>query len=445
MIYQFKDHNVQKAILANQWAYGQLFPEIISPGPLPLKSGYKTHTFSSKFTDTVNVWDINSYNPDTQTFEEYPERKGKLWVYFAPMNDLLSLSVNLPIGTDVDVLNDNSIFYSSSNGPVPYSNMSAFDYRELTLNGSSKKNISFLGYKKLRVTSAAIVIKQIGPVKERSGILKIGLGYKGAIESVPSINFDKFQNYFNISDIVQLNTSDEIICRYRLPKHLLHTYAPFDPSTSLPYFFIYGEGISQKMSLHIEVIRHFEGIILPEFSNFHNPGSQPRQTSFIIQDEVVSLLERDNNIIQNIEETDDKMNPRLNNGHGSKSILSEKHGHEPLEPLKMGNDMSMYEKALKSVGQSISAVGERVSSKMPDFKERIVETRDRITGRIIDKAIDAGIKKGFETRVGSSIKNILGRVYNTGASLGQNIENMASNFVNNTLDMAERATERLIS
>lgn len=300
---------LQDVLLASQWTYGQLFPEKWSPGQMPTNIGYKTHTFTSRFSDNVHVWSSTSYDESSNSIIQDPGLKGRLWVYFAPLNDLLGLSP--PINVEAEVINNSSIFYSSSNGPLPYNeNKKNLNYREITLNDSSKRNISLIGYKKLRVTSAAISIKQVGPVKERSGILKIGMSYKGAIENIPSIEYEKFDNYFALSKIVHLKESEEVICRYRVPQHLIETYAPFDPTTNLPYFFIYGEGISTNMSLEVEIVRHFEGIILSEYSDFHHQHQQPRQLNFEIQNRIVRNIEDDKNTIQNIQLIDDPTNSR---------------------------------------------------------------------------------------------------------------------------------------
>ena len=328
---QTDDRDVQEAIASNQWVYGQLFPEMMSPGPMPRDFKHKTHVFSSTFNDTVSIWNGTSFDPTANTIVNHPERKGKVWVYFSPMNDLLSLSSALSIGVDQTTLNNSAIFYSSSNGPLPYSAFQIFDYREITLNSSSKKNLSLLGYKKLRVTSAALVITQIGPKKNRSGILKIGLGFKGAIESVPSINFDSFQSYFNMSEIIHLSTCSKVICRYRLPANMTDKFAPFDPTLNIPYFFIYGEGISPTMSLEIKVTRHFEGIVLPEYSSFHDSAYQPQQYPFSIQNKVIRTVERKQNIIHAIYEPHVQVStsqmPLLTRGKGTGVEVAK--GNEP--------------------------------------------------------------------------------------------------------------------
>lgn len=434
MINQFNNVDVQQAILANQWVYGQLFPEIVSPGQMPLDFKYKTHTFSSRFSDTVNVWNSASYDPTTNAIVQHAERKGKLWVYFAPTNDLLSLSSVL--GVDLDILNNNSIFYSSSNGPLPYSAFTVFDHREITLNASSKKNISLAGYKKLRVTSAAICIKQIGPEKERSGILKIGMSYKGAIENVPAINFDKFQNYFNISEIIPLADSNEIICRYRLPQHLLETYAPFDPTTNVPYFFIYGEGISSKMSFEIEVIRHFEGMILPEYSNFHNPIAQPKQTPFEIQNEVIRIIEKERNIIQNMETNDTGNTPGFEE---EKMQHYREHVHSPLEPLKTDTNLSAYENVMSKVGQKITEVGDKFNLKA---KESLGKQGKKVIIKVISKAVPDNAKL-------RGIVETVNRVYDMNATFTDNVANVIGNIADKVSDYslkkAEVAFDRLLN
>lgn len=366
MIHQISDRAVKEAIVSNQWAYGQLFPEVMSPGPSPHDLKFKTHVFSSTFTDTVNTWSETSFDPAQNAFVQHPERRGKMWIYFSPVNDLLSLSSPLSSGVSQDILNDNSIFYSSSNGPLPYSAFTIFDHREITLNSSSKKNISLTGYKKLRVTSGAIIIRQLGPVKDRSGVLKIGFSFKGAIETVPSINFDKFQDYFNISEIIPLNTSSEIICRYRLPTHMINMFAPFEPTLNLPYFFIYGEGISPTMSFDIEVVRHFEGIVMSEYSNFHNPGHQPKQFPFDIQNKIVRNVERKENIIQNIS-VDKNKSTRTH-----PPLLSRR---QETAPLSENRDPSIYESAFKEIGDAARAV---VSDVVAQGKEKAKEAMRKI-------------------------------------------------------------------
>lgn len=298
----FNDLNedVIEDVILNQWTYGQLLPELISPGSMPSEENQKTHCFTNTFTDTVSVWQGESKDVLTNDVIQHPKRKGKMWIYFAPENDLLSFSTGHGIPEDPGVIAEHSIFYSSSNGPLPLSEWDEFDPRELTLNQSSKREISFLGYKRVRVTSAAIVIKQIGPAIERSGVLKIGMGYKGAVENMAPILFDKFQNYFSMSKSFVLNSNDEIICRFRLPHYLLDKYAPFDPTISLPYFFIYGEGISTKMMFHVQVIRHFEGITLPQYSYFHKSNPRAHQVPINIQTKVVETIQSEDNIIQSI-------------------------------------------------------------------------------------------------------------------------------------------------
>lgn len=436
MINQFNNVNVQKAILANQWAYGQLFPEIVSPGPMPLDFKYKTHTFSSKFSDTVNVWNSFSYDPETNAIVENSDRKGKLWVYFAPTNDLLSLSTAFA-DADLDVINDNAIFYSSSNGPLPDSSFNIFNHREITMNASSKRNISLAGYKKLRVTSAAICIKQVGPEKERSGILKIGMSYKGAIENIPAINFDKFQNYFNISEIIPLTESAEIICRYRLPRHLLEKYAPFDPATNVPYFFIYGEGISTKMSLEIEVIRHFEGIILPEYSNFHHSITQPKQTPFEIQNEVIRTIEKERNIIQNIEKPNiAQINARPDN---EKTRNDREFVHSPLEHLKNNMANSNYENVMSKVGEKITEVGDK-------FNMKAKESLEKQGKKAIIRAISKAMPDNSKFR---GIVDTVNTLYDRDVSFADNVTNILGNMADKvgelSLKKAELAFDKLLN
>lgn len=341
MIYQIGDREVQEAVVGNQWAYGQLFPEVMSPGPAPLEFKPKTHVFSSTFSDTVNVWNGTSFDPTTNMIVNNPERKGKLWIYFSPLGDLLSMSIPASIGVTPNTLNDNSVFYSSSNGPLPSSTFQMFDYREITLNASSKKNISILGYKKLRVTSAALVITQIGPKKNRSGLLKVGFGFKGAIETVPNIIYDNFQNYFNMSEIMHLNECSKVICRYRLPTYMTDKFAPFDPTLNIPYFFIYGEGISPTMSLEIKITRHFEGIVLPEYSSFHDPSMQPRQYPFSIQNEAVRRMERKENIIQPIYE------PSAQGSATHQHTLTT--GKNGVEQSELDEDVPLYKEVFTEV------------------------------------------------------------------------------------------------
>lgn len=437
-INQFSDKEVQKAILANQWTYGQLFPEVISPGSQPIEHGYKTHTFTSNFSDTVNPWGDASYDLETNALINHPQRKGKLWVYFAPTNDLLSLSAGEYSSITNDLVNKFSIFYSSSNGPIPLSDFKNFDHYELTSNGSSKKNISLLGYKKLRVTSAAICIKQIGPLKDRSGILKIGMSYKGAIENMADINYDHFENYFMTSKIIQLNNNSEIICRYRLPKHMIDTYAPFDPITSIPYFFIYGEGISTNMSLDINITRHFEGIVLPEYSQFHSGSNQPIQTPFNIQNTVVNSIVNDDNTINPINDHPVKNDtaPPNKPTNGTINAMSRGKAGDPLQKMNKQDNVTAYSKAFNYIGRAVSYTAANVYNAT---RQKVINEARETAIQAIYSMIPNRIRK---SRGGQLMKEYAIRKLAEGAGWDDVMFELSSNVLeylereaNNTVDV----------
>jgi len=420
MINEFEDDYIKKCLLSNQWTYGQLFPELVSPGPMPKSLKHKTHTFSSRFNDTVSVWGASSLDPESNTFLNIPERKGKMWVYFSPINDLLNLSLSTPIGVKQEDMLKKAVFYASSNGPMPSNTFTKLNHREIIMNGTAKRNLSITGYKKLRVTSAALVIKQIGPLKERSGILKVGMNYKGAIENVPDIVYDKFENYFSLSKIFHLNDTNEVICRFRLPPQLMEVYAPFEPIQSVPYFFIYGEGISTKISFEVDVVRHFEGMILPEYSSFHASNDQPLQSALSIQNETIRYAEGPANVIHGVNRS---TTPDI-----SYQAVLQQSINNFTDPVKKPLLLRMYNHAASRISVLNAYVAKRIKERGQQFAIQIGQTA-------VVKFLQAVLPHKTKVKIGQ-LTAFVEKHYNPSQTNEENAFRLLNMLIDNMADVA---------
>jgi hypothetical protein len=265
-----------------QWLMGYMHPEVFSPGRVPQDISYPTHTFNSKFNDVVNVW--KSSSDVGGTVIQHPEHAGKFWIYFAPVNDLLSMTTNPSLDNLHNNLTLNTTYYATSNGPLrltDFESLYPIDIGEENLG--RKSSGPFQGYKKLRVNSAAIVITPTGPLKSNSGVIKVGYTFKRADVDFSKINFQNFDNYFQTSKIYPVKNDTNIICRYRPLKNLLDDFAPYEPCEEFPFFVVYGEGISPEVTFNIKVVRHFEGVVLSQYSQLFYENWQMKPMEFYIQ------------------------------------------------------------------------------------------------------------------------------------------------------------------
>lgn len=292
----FKD-DIEQFGESYQWTIGQMMPELMSPGRQLRKDDIQlgTHTYTTRYSDSVNV---TGHQGQSETGEpiQIINRVGKLWLYFAPCNDLYLASSTSP-----DYINyqNHYAFYASSNGPYPVNDSNSFDWNEFLLNSSRQYSMLMLTYKNVRVNSAAMVVKLICPVKDRSGVLHIGYGFKGLIQNIQSFEFADFHNQFAVSKTVNMADYSEVVCRFRLPFADYTTYAPYTPTKAMPYFFIVGEGLPLGASLDVTCIRHIEGIPNNKFANTTVLGfNEPTSAPIDIQTAIIDACSRDSNIIQ---------------------------------------------------------------------------------------------------------------------------------------------------
>lgn len=280
-----------------QWTIGQLMPELMSPGRQLLKSDIQsaTHTYTTRYSDSVNVTGRTGQTEDGEIVEVI-NRVGKLWFFFAPCNDLYTVSSKDP---DVENYIDHFAFYASSNGPYPINDANSFHWNEYLLNSSRQASSLMATYKNVRVNSAAMVIKLICPEKDRSGVLHIGYGFKGLIQNIQGFEFSDFHNQFAYSKTINMSDYSEVVCRHRLPFADYSTFAPYTPAKSMPYFFVLGEGLPLGASLDVTCIRHVEGIPHNKFSDTTTLGfAEPTSAPLDIQKAIISACSRDSNIIQ---------------------------------------------------------------------------------------------------------------------------------------------------
>ena len=264
-----------------QWLMGYLHPEVFSPGRLPQTTAYPTHTFTSKFNDVVNVWKSRGTYGTTEV--EHPELQGKFWLYFSPVADLLSLTNKLSEGKTPAITLDTT-YYATSNGPRRRTDSKALYAIDIGPQNLNRKFAgSFTGYKKLRVNSASLVITPSGPLKSQSGIIKVGYSFRRCDSHFKQIDFDRFENYFQSCKIYQLKNDHQIICRFRPTKDLLDDFAPYHPLIDIPYFVVYGEGISPEVTFNVSVIRHFEGVAMQQYSQLFYSTWEMDQIELYIQ------------------------------------------------------------------------------------------------------------------------------------------------------------------
>ena len=303
-----------------RWSIGQLFPELIHPGHQVIEDNFnpRTHIFTSNFNDNVQVWEHSQTSVDN-VLVNTPNRKGTLWIYCAPCNDILTL-------TNAEDVNANTIlkhkiFYSSSNGPLPVNDANEFHWNEISMNDGSKHNASVNKYKNIRVTSAAIILKQICPEKDRSGILRIGYSYKGLIEEIKPFKFEDFDQNFALSKTVNMASTSEVVCRYRIPFGQSEKFGPYDPTESMPYFFILGEGLPLGSSIEVNVIRHFEGIPMYIYRRFtHQDYAPTHSASYISQKKLISDVASGDNTI---EEYSNNMPPEMSSNSKPANDINE--------------------------------------------------------------------------------------------------------------------------
>lgn len=295
-----------------QWLMGYMHPEVFSPGRVPQSVSYPTHTFNSKFTDVVNVW--KSSSDIGGTVIQHPERTGKFWIYFAPVNDLLEMTTNPLLDNMHNGITINTSYYASSNGPLKQTDFASLYPVDIGADNLGRKSSGpFQGYKKLRVNSAAMVITPTGPIKSNSGIVKVGFTFKRADVDFTKINFDNFDNYFQSSKIYQVKEQQNIICRYRPMKTLMDEFGPYEPVEEFPFFVVYGEGISPEVTFSVKVIRHFEGIVLSQYSQLFYDNWEVKPIDFYIQ-KLASSIIRDPEIItmENMTQFKDNLTNTIN-------------------------------------------------------------------------------------------------------------------------------------
>lgn len=256
-----------------QWTIGQIFPELIHPGH-GIEKGVKKPTTTATLMFNTTLRAQGGYATTTEgVIIETPNRKGTAWAYFAPYNDFLLM--HNPSNVSTDMIQTHSAFFSSSAGPVPENDTKTFHWNEIAQNDGNKSDSTIGTYKELRINSAAIVIKQLAPVRDYSGILRVGFGYKGMIQGMDSFDFSDFDKHFTMTKTINLAKESDLVVRYRLPFNKYDKFGPYDPTTPVPYFFILAEGVPPESSLDITIIRHIEGVPNTMYKHFTHQYHAP--------------------------------------------------------------------------------------------------------------------------------------------------------------------------
>lgn len=275
-----------------QWTIGQLFPELIHPGHI-IAQNFKTPTVTATlmFNTTLRVQGAVGKTMEGDEIET-PNRRGTAWAYFAPYNDLLIMrNIN---NMSEETVQKNAAFFSSSAGPAPENDIKEFHWNEIAQNDGNKSDATVSTYKKLRINSAAIVIKQLAPLKDYSGILKVGMGYKGMIQGMNSFKFSDFDKHFTMTKTINLAKESDLVIRYRLPFNQYNNFGPYDPTTPVPYFFMLAEGVPPDSSFDITVIRHIEGVPKTIYRHFVPQHQAPFHTvNEDTQKEVIDIFAKE--------------------------------------------------------------------------------------------------------------------------------------------------------
>lgn len=113
-------------------------------------------------------------------------------------------------------------------------------------------------------------IRYTGKFEDVAGILKVSMGIKNFADPFEGtggvvLSLDNLED--NPAFWV-FNTYENIIIVYKPTLPEFNTFGPYSPYLSIPYFIVYGEGITANSSFFVEVKITIEGIVNPSQADF---------------------------------------------------------------------------------------------------------------------------------------------------------------------------------
>lgn len=260
------------------WAISHLYPDIYQPQRYPDQYRFPTHIMTNRFQRTLTVPATKDfaiyfcpladcfYNYKFHAEGEVYEGLNTPWETSAGVSDAyISYADNDSKSTNVADSNSKRVFVASSN--EKFNNA-------LNWNYSTQGSVSLKKFKKIRLIGAAIKITYTGKLEDLSGIVKTSMGVKGFTTplSAEDINTEELHNF---PEYKSFTLDEPIICRYRMTHDDFTEFGPYTPYSSLPFYMIYGKGLQEGSSVFIEIIKHFEGVVIPEEEEFVSPVRAP--------------------------------------------------------------------------------------------------------------------------------------------------------------------------
>lgn len=259
------------------WAVSHLFPDIYQPQRFPDQYRFPTHIMTNKSQRTLTI-------PATKDFS----------IYFCPLADCfynyqfngsgeIYEGLSTPWETS-DQTSDAYISYADNNSAstniatsgkrVFVENTNEKFNNVLNWNYSSKGTASLKKFKKIRLIGAAIKITYTGKLEDMSGIVKVAMGVKGFTTPLTGedINTEELHNF---PEYRTFTLEDPIVCRYRMTHDDFTEFGPYTPYSTLPFYIIYGKGLQEGSTVFVEIVKHFEGVVIPEEEEFVSPMRAP--------------------------------------------------------------------------------------------------------------------------------------------------------------------------
>lgn len=263
------------------WAVSHLYPDIYQPQRFPDQYRFPTHIMTNKFQRTLTI-------PSTKDFA----------IYFCPIADCfynykfngvgqIYESLAAPWQTTPvtpDELAEGGISHAyisyadsdskstsvATDGKKVFTDTTENFANVINWNYSSEGTTSLNKFKKIRLIGAAIKITYTGKNEDMSGIVKASMGLKGFTTPLSSegINTEELHNF---PEYRSFTLEKPFVCRYRMTDDDFTEFGPYTPYSTLPFYIIYGKGLQEGSTVFVEVIKHFEGIVIPEQEEFVSP------------------------------------------------------------------------------------------------------------------------------------------------------------------------------
>lgn len=257
-----------------EWSMGHLYPDLYEPVRFPDQYQFPTHIMTSKFQRTLTI-------PSTRDFA----------IYFSPVTDCFYnyqfgatgqyySNINVNFGADVFLsYADNNSLRTDLVSTVAPTGKCVFDvaggkndlFSNLgTWNYAVKGSTSLQKFKKIRLIASYLRITYTGKAEDLSGTVRVAMGVRSFTTPLANdlINVD---DLINMPQFKTMTLDKPIICRYRATADDFMEFGPYSPYSSVPYFLIYGKGLQETSSVFVEVVKHYEGVVIPEEEEFVSP------------------------------------------------------------------------------------------------------------------------------------------------------------------------------